>query len=87
MPGGGGRGGGAASIGENPPAGASIWYHLKEKPKGDVTIEILDAAGKSVKKFSSRAPEAQADKAARPVMKKAAGASVAAPRACPPKKA
>ncbi len=63
MPGGGGRGGGAASIGENPPAGASIWYHLKEKPKGDVTIEILDAAGKSVKKFSSRAPEGQAGQA------------------------
>ena len=43
-----------APIGENPPAGASIWYYLKEKPKGDVTIEILEATGKSVKKFSSR---------------------------------
>jgi photosystem II stability/assembly factor-like uncharacterized protein len=43
-----------APIGENPPAGASIWYYLKEKPKGEVTIEILEASGKSVKKFSSK---------------------------------
>jgi photosystem II stability/assembly factor-like uncharacterized protein len=49
-----------AAIGENPPAGASIWYYLKEKPKGEVTIEILDAGGKSVKKFSSKATEAAA---------------------------
>jgi len=47
-----------AAIGENPPAGASIWYYLKEKPKGEVSIEILEAGGKSVKKFSSKAPEA-----------------------------
>jgi hypothetical protein len=60
MPGGGFRIPSAASIGENPPAGASVWYHLKEKPKGEVTIEILDAAGKAIKKFSSKAPEAPA---------------------------
>jgi len=58
MPGGGGRIPAGASLGENPPAGVSIWYLLKDKPKGDVQIEILDAAGKSVKKFSSKAPEA-----------------------------
>ncbi|MBI1763889.1 MAG: glycosyl hydrolase [Acidobacteria bacterium] len=57
MPGGGGRGGAAAAIGENPPSGATIWFYLKDKPKGDIALEILDAAGKSVKKFSSRAPE------------------------------
>lgn len=60
MPGGGGRVPAGASLGENPPSGVSIWYRLKDKPKGDVTIEILDAAGKSVKKFSSKAPEAAA---------------------------
>jgi photosystem II stability/assembly factor-like uncharacterized protein len=61
MPGGGGGGGrgATATVGQNPPAGAVIYYHLKEKPKGEVAIEILDAAGKSVKKFSSRAVEAQ----------------------------
>ena len=57
MPGGGFRIPSGASVGQNPPAGATIWFHLKEKPKGDVSIEILDGAGKSVKKFSSRAPE------------------------------
>jgi photosystem II stability/assembly factor-like uncharacterized protein len=54
MPGGGFRIPSSAPIGENPPAGASIWYYLKEKPKGEVTIEILEANGKSVKKFSSK---------------------------------
>jgi photosystem II stability/assembly factor-like uncharacterized protein len=54
MQGGGFRMPSSAAIGENPPAGASIWYYLKEKPKGDVTIEVLEATGKSVKKFSSR---------------------------------
>ncbi len=60
MPGGGFRIPSGAAIGENPPAGVSIWYYLKEKPKGDVQIEILDAAGKSVKTFSSKAPAAPA---------------------------
>ncbi len=46
-----------ATVGANPPAGAVIWYHLKDKPKGEATIEILDGAGKLVKKFSSKAPE------------------------------
>jgi photosystem II stability/assembly factor-like uncharacterized protein len=50
-----------AAIGENPPAGASIWYYLKDKPKSEVTVEILEAGGKSVKKFSSKAPEAAAE--------------------------
>ncbi len=50
--GGGGRGG-AATVGENPPTGASIYYYLKTAPKGEVSIEILDAAGKSVRKYSS----------------------------------
>ncbi len=60
MPGGGFRIPSGAAIGENPPAGVSVWYHLKDKPKGDVQIEILEASGKSVKKFSSRAPETPA---------------------------
>ncbi len=60
MPGGGFRIPSGAPIGENPPAGVSVWYHLKDKPKGDVEIEILEASGKSVRKFSSRATEAPA---------------------------
>ena len=55
MPGGGFRSRGAATVGQNHPAGAAIWYHLKEKPKGEVTLEILDGGGKSIRKFSSQA--------------------------------
>jgi hypothetical protein len=57
MPGGGGRIPAGAALGENPPSGVSVWFSLKDKPKGDVQIEILDAAGKSVRKFSSKAAE------------------------------
>lgn len=39
--------------GENPPDGAIIDYFLKEDAKSEVTLEILDKAGKSICKFSS----------------------------------
>jgi len=41
--------------GQNPPAGAVIYYFLKEAPKGEAEtkIEILDAAGKVIRKYSS----------------------------------
>ena len=56
----GGRGGGrnTAPVGENPAGGAVLYYSLKSRPQGDVTIEIVDGAGKSVNKFSSRPPAA-----------------------------
>jgi photosystem II stability/assembly factor-like uncharacterized protein len=53
--GGGGRGGGA--VGENPPGGAVVYYSLKSQPKGEVTLEVLDSAGKVVNQFSSKAVE------------------------------
>jgi photosystem II stability/assembly factor-like uncharacterized protein len=37
----------------NPPIGASIYYFLKEKPKGELKIEILDSGGKVVRTLSS----------------------------------
>ena len=37
----------------NPPTGASIYYFLKEKQKGEVKIEILDASNRVVKTLSS----------------------------------
>ena len=41
--------------GQNPPAGASIYYSLKEKPKPgtEVKIEVLDSAGSVVRSYSS----------------------------------
>jgi hypothetical protein len=41
--------------GQNPPAGAVIYYWLKDAPKADAEtkIEILDASGKVIRKYSS----------------------------------
>lgn len=39
--------------GQNPPEGAIINYFLKDKANGDVTLEILNAAGKVVRTFST----------------------------------
>ena len=39
--------------GLNPPPGAVIYYYLKEAPKDEVTLEILDSAGKTIRKYSS----------------------------------
>jgi hypothetical protein len=54
--GGGGRGGFAAA-GENPPAGAVIQYWLKDRPQGDVKLELLDSKDAVVNTYSSRPPE------------------------------
>jgi photosystem II stability/assembly factor-like uncharacterized protein len=40
------------AAGQNPPDGAIFDYYLKEKTPGEVTLEIFDAAGKSIRKFS-----------------------------------
>jgi photosystem II stability/assembly factor-like uncharacterized protein len=39
--------------GENPPDGAIIDYYLQSRSSSPVTLEILDASGKLVRKFSS----------------------------------
>jgi len=39
--------------GQNPPDGAILYYYLKSAPKPPITLEILDAAGKVVRSFSS----------------------------------
>lgn len=54
MQGGGGFGGGNATVGENPANGVVVQYYLKNKPQ-EVTLEFLDAAGKTIKSYSSRA--------------------------------
>jgi hypothetical protein len=40
-------------LAENAPVGAMIDYYLKSNASGPVTIEILDPAGESVRKYSS----------------------------------
>jgi hypothetical protein len=44
-------------VGENPPAGALIYYFVKAKPKGETTIEILDSTGGVIRKYSSNKTE------------------------------
>ncbi|MES2795823.1 MAG: glycoside hydrolase [Bacteroidota bacterium] len=39
--------------GENPPDGAIFNYYLKEKSNTEVSLEIFDAAGKAVRRYSS----------------------------------
>jgi len=63
--GGGGGGRAGAAVGANPPNGAVIEYYLKDKPQGDVTLEFFDASGKSVNKYTSHAPEQNAEDRAR----------------------
>jgi len=43
--------------GQNPPPGAVIYYYLKNAPKGETTIEILDSAGTVIRKYSSNRTE------------------------------
>jgi photosystem II stability/assembly factor-like uncharacterized protein len=40
--------------GANPPAGASIHYHLKSRPKGEIALEFLDEGGKVVRTLTSK---------------------------------
>jgi photosystem II stability/assembly factor-like uncharacterized protein len=42
--------------GENPPRGAILHYWLKQEPKGEITLEILDSAGAVIRVLSSRKP-------------------------------
>lgn len=54
-----GRGYGRATEGgSNPANGTVVYYWLKSKPTGDVTLEFLDGSGKLIKKFSSKAEKA-----------------------------
>ncbi len=54
--GGGGFGGGGAAgaAGANPPSGVLIYYKLKSKPTGDVTIRVTDEAGQLVNEYTSK---------------------------------
>ena len=50
-----GGGLGRASGVQYPQPGAGINYYLASEPAGDITLEILDGAGKVIRKFSSAA--------------------------------
>jgi photosystem II stability/assembly factor-like uncharacterized protein len=41
-------------LAENPPYGAFIYYYLKSAASGPVTVEILDPAGETIRRYSSQ---------------------------------
>jgi photosystem II stability/assembly factor-like uncharacterized protein len=60
MPGGGGGPLPAtATMGKNPASGVVVYYSLQAKPTTDVVLEFLDSSGKSIRKFTARAPRPQ----------------------------
>jgi hypothetical protein len=50
-----GLGGGRTAV-QYPRAGAMIDYYLATAPQGEITMEIMEGAGKVVRRFSSAAP-------------------------------
>jgi photosystem II stability/assembly factor-like uncharacterized protein len=63
-----------STLGRNPPNGAVVYYSLKTKPTTDVVLEFLDSAGKSIQKFTAKAPKADAKPQASPAASPASGA-------------
>ena len=60
MPGGGGLNlPDTATVGKNPANGVVVYYSLKAKPTTDVVLEFFDSNGKSIRKFTGRAPRPQ----------------------------
>ena len=60
MPGGGGQNlPPTTTLGKNPANGVIVYYSLKAKPTSDVVLEFLDSSGKSIRKFTARAPRPQ----------------------------
>ena len=48
-----------ATVGKNPTNGIVVYYSLKAKPASDVVLEFSDSNGKSIRKFTARAPKPQ----------------------------
>jgi hypothetical protein len=60
MPGGGGFNLPATTtLGKNPPNGVVVYYSLKARPTSDVVLEFFDSNGKSIRKYTARAPRPQ----------------------------
>jgi photosystem II stability/assembly factor-like uncharacterized protein len=45
-----------ATVGANPPNGVVVYYNLKGQPATDLVLEFLDSSGKSIRKFTAKAP-------------------------------
>ncbi len=47
--------------GENPPDGVVIYYWLKDKPEGDLTLTFSDESGQLIREFTSKKEEERKD--------------------------
>jgi hypothetical protein len=50
-------------VGQNPPSGSVIFYYLKEKTEGEITLEFLDFDGQLIKKFTSKKEDKESKEA------------------------
>jgi photosystem II stability/assembly factor-like uncharacterized protein len=50
-------GGGVPGVGSNPASGTWVFFYVKEKPEGAVTLEFLESDGDVIKTFSTEAKE------------------------------
>src|SRR5437016_10553758 len=48
-----------ATIGKNPANGVVVYYSLKARPTSYFVLEFLVSSGKSIRKFTARAPRPQ----------------------------
>lgn len=64
-----------AAIGRNPANGVVVYYSLKSKPATDLVLEFFDSSGKSIQKFTGRAPRADAPAQPSPAASPRPGAS------------
>ncbi len=48
-------------VGQNPPSGSVIYYYLKDKPEGEITLEFLDSEGQLIKKFTSKEEDKESE--------------------------
>jgi len=55
-----GRSADIPGLGKNPPNGVIVHYFFKQKPEDEVKLEFLDARGRVIRTFSSRARPAEA---------------------------
>ena len=54
-----GEGGAEPGAAQNPPLGALVYYYLKQKPKGEIRLEILDSQGGVIRTLRSTAEAAE----------------------------
>jgi photosystem II stability/assembly factor-like uncharacterized protein len=54
------EGSGPQNVGQNPAAGVTIQYYLKQKPSGISTVEFIDSIGKLIKSYKSKRDTATA---------------------------